>query len=96
MIDNLLKKGVKIEFKELKEGVLTGVNICLTGSISIPRGKAKQLIIDNGGSVSDSVSKNVNVVVYGADAGSKLDKAKKLGIELWTEQEFFAKINYEG
>lgn len=96
LINNLLKKGVKIEFKEQKEGVLTGVNICLTGSISIPRGKAKQLIIDNGGSVSDSVSKNVNVVVYGADAGSKLDKAKKLGVELWTEQEFFAKINFEG
>ena len=96
LIDNLLKKGVKIEFKEQKEGVLTGVNICLTGSISIPRGKAKQLIIDNGGSVSDSVSKNVNVVVYGTDAGSKLDKAKKLGVELWTEQEFFAKINFEG
>ncbi len=96
LIQNLLEKGVKIEFKEQKEGVLTGINICLTGSISIPRGKAKQLIIDNGGSVSDSVSKNVNVVVYGEDAGSKLEKAKKLGIELWTEKEFFEKINYSG
>lgn len=94
LIENLLKKGVKIEFKEQKEGVLTGINICLTGSISIPRSKAKQLILDNGGSVSDSVSKNVNVVVYGEEAGSKLEKAKKLGIELWTEQEFFEKINF--
>ena len=87
---------MKIEFKEQTEGVGTGVNIGLTGSISRPRGQAKQLIIDNGGSVSDSVSKNVNVVVYGTDAGSKLDKAKKLGVELWTEQEFFAKITFEG
>ncbi len=96
LIENLLKKGVKIEFKEQKEGVLTGFNICLTGSISIPRSKAKQLILDNGGSVSDSVSKNVNIVVYGEDAGSKLEKAKKLGIELWTEKQFFEKINFEG
>lgn len=96
LIENLLKKGVKIEFKEQKEGVLTGFNICLTGSISIPRSKAKQLITDNGGSVSDSVSKNVNIVVYGEDAGSKLEKAKKLGIELWTEQQFFEKIDYKG
>ena len=96
LIENLLKKGVKIEFKEQKEGVLTGFNICLTGSISIPRSKAKQLIAENGGSVSDSVSKNVNIVVYGEDAGSKLEKAKKLGIELWTEQQFFEKIDYKG
>ncbi len=96
LIENLLKKGVKIEFKEQKEGILTGFNICLTGSISIPRSKAKQLILDNGGSVSDSVSKNVNIVVYGEDAGSKLEKAKKLGIELWTEKQFFEKINFEG
>lgn len=96
LIDSLLSKGVKIQFKEQKEGVLTGFNICLTGSISIPRSKAKLLITDNGGTVSDSVSKNVNVVVYGAEAGSKLDKAKKLGIELWTEEEFFEKINYKG
>lgn len=94
LILNLLEKGVKIEFKEQKEGVLTGKNICLTGSISIPRSKAKQLIIDNGGSVSDSISKNVNAVVFGEDAGSKLEKAKKLGIELWTEKQFFEKINY--
>ncbi|MDE6968017.1 MAG: NAD-dependent DNA ligase LigA, partial [Clostridia bacterium] len=96
LIKSLLDKGITINFIEQKEGVLTGYNICLTGSISIPRSKAKQLITDNGGSVSDSVSKAVNVVVYGAEAGSKLEKAKKLGIELWTEEEFFEKINYKG
>lgn len=96
LIDNLLKKGVKIDLKEQKDGVLTGYNICLTGSISVPRSKAKQMIVDNGGQVSDSVSKSVNVVVYGEDAGSKLEKAKKLNIELWTEQEFFEKIGFKG
>ena len=63
LIDSLLSKGIQLEFKEVKQGVLTGITICLTGSISVPRSKAKQMIIDNGGSVADSVSKNVNVVV---------------------------------
>ena len=71
LIDSLLSKGIQLEFKEVKQGVLTGITICLTGSISVPRSKAKQMIIDNGGSVADSVSKNVNVVVYGEEAGSK-------------------------
>lgn len=92
LIASLIKKGVKIEFKEQKEGVLTGYNICLTGSLSIPRSKAKSLILENGGSVAESVSKSVNLVVVGEDAGSKLEKAKKLGIEIWTEKEFFEKI----
>ena len=95
LIDSLLSKGIQLEFKEVKQGVLTGITICLTGSISVPRSKAKQMIIDNGGSVADSVSKNVNVVVYGEEAGSKLEKAKKLGLELWTEKEFYEKINFE-
>lgn len=95
LIDSLLSKGIQLEFKEVKQGVLTGITICLTGSISVPRSKAKQMIIDNGGSVADSVSKNVNVVVYGEEAGSKLEKAKKLGLELWTEKVFYEKINFE-
>ena len=95
LIDSLLSKGIQLEFKEVKQGVLTGITICLTGSISVPRSKAKQMIIDNGGSVADSVSKNVNVVVYGEEGGSKLEKAKKLGLELWTEKEFYEKINFE-
>ncbi|MBI3189414.1 MAG: hypothetical protein HYZ33_02080, partial [Ignavibacteriales bacterium] len=40
------------------------------------------------GKVASSVSKNVSVVIVGEDAGSKLDKAKKLGIEIWDEERF--------
>ena len=46
----------------------------------------------NGGSCFDSVSKAVNLVVAGEDAGSKLDKAKKLGIEIIDEAQLFALI----
>lgn len=92
LVKTLLEKGIQLQFKEQAQGVLTGYNICLTGAISIPRGKAKELILQNGGTVSDNVTKSVNVVVVGEDAGSKLEKAKKLGIELWTEEEFMKKI----
>lgn len=92
LVKTLLEKGIQLQFKEQAQGVLTGYNICLTGAISIPRGKAKELILQNGGTRSDNVTKSVNVVVVGEDAGSKLEKAKKLGIELWTEEEFMKKI----
>ena len=49
---------------------------------------AKKLIEDNGGTTSDSVSSKVNLLIVGEDAGSKLQKAQKLGIKIVTEQEF--------
>lgn len=42
--------------------------------------------------VVSTVSKNIDILVVGKDAGSKLDKAKKLGIELWDEDKFFSII----
>ncbi|MBQ9114623.1 MAG: hypothetical protein IJY07_01675 [Clostridia bacterium] len=44
--------------------------------------------MERGGKCADTVSKSVNLVVVGADAGSKLEKAKKLGIRVITEEEF--------
>ena len=61
----------------------------LTGSLSgYTRGDAKKLIEERGGEVADGVSKSVNLVVAGEAAGSKLDKARKLGIEVIDESEF--------
>ena len=65
------------------------MRVVLTGSlVNYKRSQSQKLIEDNGGEVAASVSKDVNLVVVGADAGSKLDKAKKLGIKTITEEEF--------
>ena len=65
------------------------MRIVLTGSLpTYKRGEATKLIEDNGGEVAASVSKTVNLVLAGEDAGSKLEKAQKLGIEIINEERF--------
>lgn len=88
-INDLLAQGICFEEKQVRTGVFSGEKVVLTGSLaSLKRSKAKSAIEDNGGSVSDSVSKSVTLVIAGEDAGSKLDKAKKLGIRVIDEAEF--------
>ena len=61
----------------------------MTGSLSrFKRSEAQKLIVRLGGAVADSVSSRVNLVVVGSDAGSKLQKAVKLGIEIMDEEKF--------
>jgi DNA ligase (NAD+) len=60
----------------------------LTGTLAhLTRDEAKKRIEDAGGKVTGSVSKKTDYVVAGADAGSKLDKAKELGVEVVDEKE---------
>ena len=92
IIEDMLLSGVEVADFTSSKGVLSGLTICLTGSLPILRGKAKQLVISNGGKISDSVSKNVNIVVAGEDAGSKLAKANKLALEVWSYEELISKI----
>ena len=66
---------------------LVGKTFVLTGTLTRPRDQAKQLIEDAGGRVSGSVSKKTDYVVAGADAGSKLDQAKELGVDVIGEKE---------
>jgi DNA ligase (NAD+) len=67
---------------------LAGKTFVLTGTLaSYSREQAKKMIEDAGGRVSGSVSKKTDYVVAGADAGSKLDKAKELGIHVIDEKE---------
>ena len=80
-----------IAFKETekKSGVFSGMKVVLTGSLpTYNRGEATKLIENNGGEVASAVSKSVNLVVAGEDAGSKLEKAEKLGIRIIDENEF--------
>ena len=93
-VDELLRLGVNIEEKEEVQGVLSGKVVVLTGSLpTLKRSQAKELIEANGGACVDSVYKAVNLVVAGEDAGSKLQKAQKLGIEIIDEAKLFEIIN---
>jgi DNA ligase (NAD+) len=59
----------------------------ITGTLSQPRDHFKQLIENAGGKVSGSVSKKTDYVLAGDEAGSKLDKAKELGVKVIGEKE---------
>lgn len=65
----------------------------LTGSLeNYSRDEAKEIIEQFGGKITGSVSKKTSVVIVGKDPGSKYDKAKELGVTIWTEEEFLNKI----
>jgi DNA ligase (NAD+) len=89
LLERLDKRG--LNFKEpttAGEGPLTGQTYVITGTLpSLSRDKAKDLIESAGGRVTDSVSKKTTAVVVGADAGSKLEKAKALGVRVIAEAE---------
>lgn len=87
-IHQLIALGVEIEAQETKSGVFEGYNVCITGTLSKPRGEIGEMITQRGGKLSQSVSKNVNLVLAGENAGSKLQKAEKLGIRIIDENEF--------
>ena len=92
-INALLRAGITFREKELRQGVFSSMRVVLTGSLSsMKRSKAKEEIEARGGSVADSVSKTVDLVVAGEEAGSKLDKAKKLGIKIIGEEEFLSML----
>jgi DNA ligase (NAD+) len=72
-----------------KNSPLYGKTIVLTGGLTgMTRDEAKLHIREAGGNISSSVSKETDFVVAGEDAGSKLEKAKKLGVKIITEKEF--------
>ena len=71
-----------------------GMTFVLTGSLeNYTRSEAAAVIESLGGKVSSSVSKKTSIVVAGDEAGSKLDKAEKLGVKIIGEEEFSALIS---
>jgi DNA ligase (NAD+) len=71
-----------------------GKTVVITGILPTKsRDEAKSLVEANGGKVSDSVSKKTSFVVVGESAGSKLEKAKTLGVETIDEAEFLRRVN---
>ena len=90
VIEKLRKAGLQFEQKVVRkaEGKLAGKQFVLTGTLpTYSRDEAKRLIEEAGGRVTGSVSKKTDYVVVGADAGSKLDKARSLGVKIIKEAE---------
>jgi DNA ligase (NAD+) len=74
---------------EKKEGIFSGESVVLTGTLSsFKRSEAQKLIEERGGACLSSVTAKTTLVIAGEEAGSKLEKAKKLGIKIIDEQEF--------
>ena len=94
-IEELLKFGVSPEFsEEITSDVMKGEKVVLTGTLSsYKRSEAQKIIERLGGEVMSSVSKMTTLVIAGEDAGSKLDKARALGIKIIDENEFNNIIN---
>ncbi len=89
LIDRLKKAGVQMKGVKKERGTqLAGMTFVLTGTLSkYSRDEAKKLLEDAGAKVSGSVSKKTSYVVAGEEAGSKLDKAKELGVKVIGEDE---------
>jgi len=89
LVEKLRKAGLQFTGKKKQRGTqLAGKTFVLTGTLANhTRDDAKKMIQDAGGRVSGSVSKKTDYVVAGSDAGSKLDKARELGVKVIGEKE---------
>ena len=92
LLNRLKDHGINMTYKGKKVVVEVGANpfagktVVLTGKLQqLTRSEAKAKIEQLGGTVAGSVSKKTDLVVVGEDAGSKLEKAQSLGIEIWDE-----------
>src|SRR6201993_5176650 len=88
LVDRLGEAGLAFKGQKKERGTkLAGKTFVLTGTLAkYTRDEAKKMIEDAGGKVTGSVSKKTDYVVAGADAGSKLDKAKQLGVSVIDEK----------
>lgn len=94
-MEKLLAAGVqpKTQEKSVISSIFEGQFVVLTGTLQdFKRSEAQKIIEENGGECQSSVTSKTTLVVAGESAGSKLDKAKKLGLKIIDEEEFKAMI----
>ncbi|MGD7046173.1 NAD-dependent DNA ligase LigA [Jeotgalibacillus proteolyticus] len=91
---NLTYKGPKLYRSENVDSAFSGKVVVLTGKlVQLTRNEAKEKIEILGGKVTGSVSKKTDLLVAGEEAGSKLSKARELGITVWDENRLLEEIN---
>lgn len=96
LVDALLAAGVQPQSPEkiASGGAFEGMTVVVTGTLEhYSRAEAEEAIRRNGGKAAGSVSKKTSLVVYGEAAGSKLEKARALGVETIDEEEFQRRLN---
>lgn len=100
LIEKLSNKNVNMSYKGIKTTEIeghpdfSGKTIVLTGKLEqMTRNEASEWLKMQGAKVTNSVTKSTDIVIAGADAGSKLAKAEKYGTEIWTEAAFIEKQN---
>jgi len=86
-LQEILEPLEPVKREEAKENPFKAKIVVLTGTMSQSRGAIKELLENLGAKVSGSVSKKTDFLIYGEDAGSKYDKAEKLGVKTLTEGE---------
>ncbi len=98
LIDKLKQKNVNMTYTGIKQSEIeghpdfTGKTFVLTGKMTeMTRPEVTKVIQSLGAKVTGSVTKNTDVVIAGEDAGSKLEKAEKLNIEVWSEEDWLNK-----
>lgn len=80
----------------IKDNRFEGMTFVLTGTLhTLKRSEASKIIESFGGKVSSSVSKKTTYILAGDEAGSKLDKANSLGLEVINEEQFKEMIKWE-
>jgi DNA ligase (NAD+) len=86
----LMDAGLDFEKEESGpiDGPLAGKRVVITGTLSRPRGEYVEMVEAAGGVFTSSVSKNTDYVLAGEEAGSKLDKARELGVPVLDEAGF--------
>ncbi|MGX0502905.1 DNA ligase (NAD+) [Staphylococcus epidermidis] len=100
LIEKLSNKNVNMSYKGIKTTEIdghpdfSGKTIVLTGKLEqMTRNEASEWLKMQGAKVTNNVTKSTDIVIAGADAGSKLAKAEKYGTEIWTEAAFIEKQN---
>jgi len=94
LIERLRARGLTFDEPRTQTGgALVGQTVVITGTLpTLSREQANALVEENGGRVATSVSKKTSFVVVGEDAGSKLDKARTLGVETIDEAELLRRV----
>ncbi|WP_105956343.1 NAD-dependent DNA ligase LigA [Apilactobacillus quenuiae] len=91
---NMNYNGNDIEPNVLQNSIFNNKTIVLTGKLSrMSRPKASEWLENHGAKVTGSVSKSTDILIAGADAGSKLSKAEKYDVSIWNEDQFIDEMN---